>query len=137
MQTTDVSCAVIVHGGMVLAANRGQNVSNSGQWEFPGGKPKDDEQPKDCVVRRVQEELNLNIQVVDELKPYKVSVSESKQFNIHPFVAEIVNGTVELTNHSRAAWFMPIQLMSLAWPQSDLPIVEEIVGRVFRTGKVV
>ena len=137
MQTTDVSCAVIVREGMVLVANRSNAVSNSGQWEFPGGKPKAGEAPQDCVVRKVQEELNLNIQVVENLKPYSVAVSEDKEYKIHPFFAEIVNGTVELSHHSRAEWFMPVQLMSLAWPSSDLPIIEEIVGRIFQNGKIV
>ncbi len=137
MQTTDVSCAVIVREGMVLAATRNDKVSNSGLWEFPGGKPKVNESPEDCVVRRVQEELNLNIHVVDEIPPFKVAVSEQKQFNIHPFVAEILNGTVELSHHTKAEWFMPMQLMSLPWSQTDIPIIEEIVGRIFRNGKIV
>ncbi len=137
MQTTDVSCAVIVRGGMILAANRGATVSNAGKWEFPGGKPKEGEAPSECVVRRVQEELNIDINVVDELSPYKVNVSADKEFQIHPFVAEIVDGTVELTHHSRAEWFMPMQLMSLAWPQTDLPIIEEIMGRIITKGRIV
>ena len=137
MQTTDVSCAVIVREGMILVANRSSNLSNGGRWEFPGGKPKENELPQDCVVRRVQEELNLNIQVVDKFQPFMVSVDSNKEFNIHPFVAQIVDGSVELSHHSRAEWFMPMQLMGLAWPESDLPIIEEIVGRIFRDGKIV
>ena len=135
-QIIDVSCAVIVREGMILAANRNERVSNSGAWEFPGGKPQKGESPVDCVVRRVQEELNLSIHVVDELKTFMVQASEEKSYKIYPFLAEIVNGSVELTHHSRAEWFMPMQLMSLAWPESDLPIIDEIVGRIFKTGKI-
>ena len=137
MQTTDVSCAIIVREGMILAANRGSSLSGAGKWEFPGGKPKQGEAPKDCVVRRVREELNININVLDELKPYEVPVDAEKLFRIHPFVAEVDDGTVELSHHSRAEWFMPMQLMTLAWPQSDLPIIEEIVGRIFKNGRIV
>lgn len=137
MQTTDVSCAVIVREGMILAANRSSSVSNSGSWEFPGGKPLANETPQDCVVRRVREELNLSINVVDKLTPFTVRMNEEKTFNIHPFVAEINNGNVELTHHSRAEWFMPMQLMGLAWPETDLPIIDEIVSRIFKNGKIV
>lgn len=137
MQTTNVSCAVIVREGLILAANRSENVSNSGQWEFPGGKPQEGETPRDCVVRRVREELNVNINVLDQMNPFKVEVSDDKAFNIYPFVAEIVDGKFELTSHSKAEWFLPMQLMSLAWPETDLPIIDEIVGRIFRNGKIV
>ncbi len=135
-QATDVSCAVIVRQGMILAANRNESVSNSGAWEFPGGKPKPDETPEECVIRRVHEELSLSIHVVDKIEPYTVETASGKVFNIHPFVAEIVNGQVELNLHSRAEWFMPMQLMSLAWPETDLPIIDEIVGRIFKNGKI-
>lgn len=137
MQTTDVSCAVIVSQGMILAANRGEQVSNSGIWEFPGGKPKKGETPEDCVVRRVREELNLNINILDAMNSFTVQTTQDKSYTIHPFFAEIANGSIELTHHSRAEWFMPMQLMSLAWPETDLPIIDEIVGRIFKTGKIV
>lgn len=136
MQTTDVSCAVIVREGMILAANRGSQVSNSGAWEFPGGKPREGEAPRECVVRRVKEELNLGIKVLDEMKSFSVETLD-RTFNIHPFLAEIENGNVELTYHSRAEWFMPMQLMSLAWPETDTPIIDEIVSRIFKNGRLV
>lgn len=122
---------------MILAATRGEHVSNSGAWEFPGGKPKEGESPRDCVVRRVQEELNLSINVVDELRKFSVKTSENRTFNIHPFLAEIVHGNIELGNHSRAEWFMPMQLMGLAWPETDVPIIDEIVSRIFKNGRLV
>lgn len=138
IETQDVSCAVIVRHGMVLAANRGTTVSHSGSWEFPGGKPHEGETPVECVVRRVNEELKIKIEVVDKIEPFEVSLpNESRRFRMHPFLAHIVDGKVELSHHSKAEWFLPMQLMALAWPETDLPIVEEVVGRIFRTGKIV
>lgn len=120
-----------------MAANRGVNVSHSGEWEFPGGKPHANEDPRQCVVRRVQEELNLNINVLDAIKPYNITTPDKKSFRMHPFLAEIVGGKVEISHHNRVEWFLPMQLMSLAWPDSDVPIIDELVGRIFRNGKIV
>jgi len=136
MNKTHVTCAVIVKNGMVLAANRGETVSNSGQWEFPGGKAKENETYENCIVRRVYEELGLNITVCEALNSFEVQVSDGKIFEMHPFLTEVVDGRAILVNHSRAEWFMPIQLMRLAWPQTDMPIVEEIVSRVMMNGKI-
>lgn len=137
MQVTDVSCAIIVREGMILAAKRNDSVSHSGQWEFPGGRPMDGEAPQECVVRRVREELNVEVEVADRIVPYEVAVGNEKQYRIFPFVARIVDGSFELSHHSKAEWFMPMQLMSLAWPDTDLPIIDEIVGRIFRNGRIV
>lgn len=136
METTSVTCAVIIKNGMVLAANRSEAVSHSGRWEFPGGKVREDESYEDCIVRRVHEELGLNIKVCEALTPFVVEDGD-KKFEMHPFFTEVVDGRAILVNHSRAEWFMPIQLMRLAWPQSDIPIVEEIVSRVMMNGKII
>lgn len=132
----DVACAVIVRNGMIMAANRGDSVSNAGVWEFPGGKPANGETFEACVVRRVMEEMNLNIRVLDAMPSYDV-VSGGREFTMHPFFAEIVGGRPILMGHSRAEWFMPIQLMRLAWPATDIPIIEEVVNRIMKQGRIV
>lgn len=134
----DVACAIIIRNGMVLAARRGEELSNSGAWEFPGGKPVGGESPRECAIRRVREELEINIRVKEELSAYEVvsGTNSEKVFVIHPFIAEIEDGKVMLHGHSYVAWFMPIQLMGLAWPPSDMPIIDNIVERILQTGKI-
>lgn len=132
-----MSIAVIVREGMILAANRGDSVSNSGQWEFPGGKPMKGESPEDCVVRRVKEELSVDISIIDKMDAYNVETSQNKTFRIYPFFAEVGDGKFVLSLHSKAEWFSPMQLMSLAWPETDLPVIDEIVNRIFVKGRLV
>ncbi len=133
----DVACAVIIRNGMVLAARRGEELSNSGSWEFPGGKPQEGETPRECAVRRVKEELDINICIKEDLPSYEVNNDKNdKTFVIHPFLAEIEDGKVMLHGHSYVAWFMPIQLMGLAWPPSDMPIIDGLVDRILQTGKI-
>ena len=136
MEKTSVTCAIIIKNGMVLAANRNETVRNAGQWEFPGGKPKDGETNEECVIRRVSEELGLNIRICEAMKSFEVKHSEGRVYEMHPYFSEVVDGRAVLVAHSRAEWFMPIQLMRLAWPSTDLPIIEEIFSRVMTTGKI-
>ncbi|MCF0190294.1 MAG: NUDIX domain-containing protein [Marinilabiliaceae bacterium] len=136
MEKQDVACAVIIRNGMIMAAKRGEEQSNSGMWEFPGGKPAGGESAESCVVRRVKEELDLNIRVTSELPTFEVDQSENKRYVIHPFTAEIEDGKVMLKGHSYVAWFMPIQLMGLAWPPTDIPIIDNLVDRVMQTGRL-
>ncbi len=133
----DVACAVIVRNGMILATCRGANVSHAGRWEFPGGKPKEGESADKCVVRRVNEELGLEIAIRDTIEPYEVVSRENKHFVMHPFIVEMTDGHIRLENHDRAEWFLPIQLMQLAWPPTNTPIIDEIVQRIITKGCII
>lgn len=137
MEKVCVTCAVIVKNGMVLAASRGESVGNAGRWEFPGGKPNAGESFDDCIVRRVKEELGLNIRICEAMPAYDVKADDNRIFEMHPYFVEVVDGIAVLVNHSRAEWFMPVQLMRLAWPQTDLKIIEEIFQRAMMNGKVI
>ena len=58
-----VTAALIEHDGNVLLARRPSGVPYAGYWEFPGGKLEEGEDPADCVVREVREELGIGISV--------------------------------------------------------------------------
>jgi A/G-specific adenine glycosylase len=50
--------------GQVLIDKRPQSGLLGGLWEFPGGKVEPNETIADCVVREIQEELGINIEVL-------------------------------------------------------------------------
>ena len=138
MDITKVTCAVIVKNGMVLAASRnGEGLANVGKWEFPGGSPKEGESCEACVIRRINETLGLNINIIETLKSFTIEGEDGRTFEMHKFICDVVDGRAILTKHSRAEWFMPIQLMRLAWPQSDIPIIDEIISRVMMNGRII
>ena len=58
-----VSAAILTHAGQVLIARRAPGDPMVGLWEFPGGKIEIDETPQQCLVRELQEELNLQVAV--------------------------------------------------------------------------
>ena len=47
----------------ILIVRRGPKQSNAGFWEFPGGKVEPQETPQQALVREIQEELSLSIEV--------------------------------------------------------------------------
>lgn len=137
MEHSIVCCAVIVNHGLVLVVNRGKAISHAGTWEFPGGKPREGETMETSVVRRVHEELDINIEVVGSIEPYVETALSGKEIEMHAFYARIVGGRLKLFEHQRAEWFAPSQLMQLAWPATDIPIIEDIVDRITKQGKIV
>ena len=58
-----VTCALINRGKDILLAQLGSGSSHPFQWEFPGGKINPGETAVECVIREIQEELNIEIKV--------------------------------------------------------------------------
>ena len=49
--------------GKLLIAQRPAGKHGALKWEFPGGKVEQDEDPRDCLVSEVKEELGVEISV--------------------------------------------------------------------------
>ena len=58
-----VTAAIIMHQGRLLLTRRRADVPYPLLWEFPGGKVEPDEDPRDCIVRELKEELAMDIAV--------------------------------------------------------------------------
>jgi len=58
-----VTAAIIVHEGKVLLTRRKADVPYPLLWEFPGGKVEQAEDPRDCIVREIREELAIQVSV--------------------------------------------------------------------------
>jgi 8-oxo-dGTP diphosphatase len=131
MRFTEVACAVIVHEGLILATRRAPGMDHAGLWEFPGGKLHPNESYEDCLVREIKEELNVTVRIIGKLEPSEFDYP-NKRIRLVPFWAEIVDGNIQSFEHDRVEWFAPSQLMRLAWPGADMPIVEQVIASFAR-----
>ena len=131
MRFTEVTCAVIVRDGLILATRRGKDMNHAGLWEFPGGKLHPGETYEECLIREIKEELNVTVRITGELVPSEFQYPQ-KRIKLIPFWAEIVEGTLYSVEHDRVEWFSPSQLMRLAWPGADMPIVEQVIAHFVR-----
>ncbi|WP_297338111.1 (deoxy)nucleoside triphosphate pyrophosphohydrolase [Algoriphagus sp.] len=120
-----VSCALIVQDGLVLAVKRSKKMDLAGFWEFPGGKVERDENPTQCLVREIKEELDLTIELVSKLTPV-IFDYPGKQVELIPFLARIKSGKILLREHENAAWLGQNELFKLNWAPADIPIVQEL-----------
>ncbi|MBW3467222.1 (deoxy)nucleoside triphosphate pyrophosphohydrolase [Arthrospiribacter ruber] len=126
-----VTCAIIVHKGRVLAAQRSEKMHLSLKWEFPGGKVESSENEEECLIREVKEELNLDIDVLEKLSPNVHQYPKKKKIVLIPFLCHYKGGELSLKEHKSAAWLSPSELLNLDWAEADIPIVEEFI-KLFR-----
>jgi 8-oxo-dGTP diphosphatase len=63
MKTVIVTAALIIEQGKILVTQRKEDSSHGLLWEFPGGKVKEGEEPREALRRELKEELDVEVEV--------------------------------------------------------------------------
>ncbi len=123
-QNINVTCAIIERDGLVLAAQRSEVMSLPLKWEFPGGKIRQGESPKECLLREIDEEMGVKVSITYPPKPstYKYP---SVMVTLYPFVCHLKKGEPEPLEHAALQWLPMGQLHTLDWAEADIPVLDE------------
>jgi mutator protein MutT len=121
---TDVVCALIERGGLILLAQRPEGKRLAGLWEFPGGKVERDERPIDALHRELAEELGCRVTIIQSGPPV-THTYDWGSIRLHPFLCQLPLGNAEPIPHEHTAviWVSPGDLLSYPLAPADVPIV--------------
>src|SRR6056297_3596411 len=99
----NVTAAVIVKDGKVLAARRAPGKHLEGYWEFPGGKLEPLETPENCLERELTEEFAIRSKVgafiAESVYDYGTKIVRLLAFEV-----EHISGEFKLTDHDELRW---------------------------------
>ncbi|HBV97695.1 MAG: hypothetical protein JL50_03370 [Peptococcaceae bacterium BICA1-7] len=125
MKTFIVTAAVITHGGRVLITRRKEDASRGLKWEFPGGKLEEGEDPEDCIVREIREEIDIDIEV-DRI--YKAIMHRYPETNILllAYLCRHVGGSPVPLECSDIQWAPVQRLMDYDLAEADIPIARKL-----------
>ena len=108
--------------GRILLARRTDGRDLAGLWEFPGGKREPGESPEQALVRELQEELGITVQV----GPPLINVpQEYPDKRLHLDVRHVTawTGVPRGIEGQALAWITPDKLPSYNMPPADRPVV--------------
>lgn len=125
----EVCCAIILKEDKVLAVQRGPESSHPFLWEFPGGKIQANETAIQCIIREIQEELKVEIEVLNEFSSVEYNYV-TKQIHLIPFVCRIISGEIYLTEHLAKQWFTFKAWKSIDWAEADRQLIIENEDRL-------
>ena len=122
---TEVTCAIIIKNGQVLATQRSEQMPHPLKWEFPGGKVKAGESPEYCIKREILEELGVRV-IVRQLLPSVRHVYDTHTIKLIPFICSVDKGKISLSEHKSYRWLPAEHLSSVDWLDADIEVIKSL-----------
>ncbi len=113
----------------IFATEKGYG-NYQGKWEFPGGKIEPGESPEEALIREIQEELDVRVEIGPELGRVDYHYPEF-HVQMSCYFCRIAQGNIVLKEASDAKWLGKDDLFSVDWLPSDRSLIkrlEEIMG---------
>ena len=122
---TEVTAAILIKDKKILIARRKASDNQGGKWEFPGGKIKADETPRQCLIREMKEEFGINVSV-GEFFGESTYRYEHGTIKLLAFQTSWIDGQFMLNAHADFRWVSPSQLGDFDFAEADIPLVEKV-----------
>ena len=98
-------------------------------WEFPGGKPKDENESLEvCLAREILEELGIVIKVREFFYASSYDYANGIKIDLHAFHCDYVSGEIQKIEVKDFKWLTLAEMGNYEMPESDLPIVEKLIS---------
>lgn len=123
----DVVAGVITDvTGRILLARRTDGRDLAGLWEFPGGKREPGETPEQALIRELDEELGIQVEVGEPV----IAVPQRyphKRLRLDVRRIERWRGKPRGNEGQALAWVPPAKLPTYSMPPADRPVVAALL----------
>ena len=128
MKTIKVVAAVICDSlentTKIFATARGYGEFK-GKWEFPGGKLEVGETSQQALIREIQEELDVKIEVSELIDTIEYDYP-TFHLSMDCFRCVVVDGEIILKEAEAARWLDKDELYSVDWLPADIALIEKL-----------
>lgn len=124
-QTIRVVAGFVIKNGTILVAQRSQNMSSAGKWEFPGGKVEVGESDESAIVRELREELDVTVcphEIVGEV----LDSSSDPQIHLIGIRCTLESGVPRALEHAQVRWMHPEALADLDLCRTDIALLRKL-----------
>ncbi|MEK6774773.1 MAG: (deoxy)nucleoside triphosphate pyrophosphohydrolase [Bdellovibrionota bacterium] len=110
----------------ILLVQRAKGDSGEGLWEFPGGKIEIGESKNQALMREIDEELNLQIEIIESLGEL-VHHYPLVAVQLEIFISKIKSGDLILREHQAKKWIRPEEILETELLEADRPFVQRLI----------
>ena len=117
--------------GKLLIAQRPAGKHGALKWEFPGGKLEADEDPKDCLVREIKEEMDVEVSV-DRVAEVLYHRYPDRAVLLLFYFCKYVRGDVRTIECADFAWADATKLTDYDFLSADLDLIQRLASGELR-----
>ena len=119
-----VICDSLVNTTKIFATAKGYGEFK-GKWEFPGGKLEAGETSQQALIREIQEELDVKIEVSELIDTIEYDYP-TFHLSMDCFLCVVVDGEIILKEAEAARWLDKDELYSVDWLPADIALIEKL-----------
>jgi 8-oxo-dGTP diphosphatase len=123
---TVVAAVIRDSGGYILLTQRPDASHMGGLWEFPGGKVDDGEGPEEALVRELDEELGIGVEIGDPIT-FAVHREPGLRILLLFYAATISRGEPEPREEQAIVWVPASRLDQYPTPPADARLVRQLM----------
>ena len=128
-----VVAGLILQNNKLLICQRPNFKDHPLNWEFPGGKIKNDETNEEALIREINEELSINIINYEELISYNFNYKDlNKKVFIYFYLVNNFSGKVINNFHKELKWIEIKDIREYDFLEGDLKIIDHISSNDFK-----
>jgi mutator protein MutT len=124
-RVTDVAAGLIFRDGKLLIALRHDDAHLGGLWEFPGGKLEPGETFEQCLVRELNEELGIEVEV-RELMETDTHTYPERTVRLKFFRCDWKANEPKALGCADFRWVTAGQLKDFEFPAADAVLIERL-----------
>ena len=125
----DVVAAIILINDTVLIDKRPKEGLLGGMWEFPGGKIEKGENHPDAIIREIQEEIGITVNIGELFGIYKHAYTHFS-VTVFSYFVEIESGKPRALEVEKIAWVNISDLQEYPMGKVDRNISDDLKNRM-------
>jgi 8-oxo-dGTP diphosphatase len=130
MKHLEVVAGIIEFDGKILCLQRdaGKYDYTSYKFEFPGGKVEPGESNCQALMRELNEEIAMDINIGEQ--DFFMTVHHMYpdfEITLHSFLCRVNDSIFTLKEHKSFVWLNKMDLLRIDWAAADLPIVKKLM----------
>lgn len=128
MSKKSIAC-IAFNGKKVFIARRNPVGQMGGRWEFPGGKVEEGETDQQSIIRELEEEFGVKVQVGQKIAQACFK-HDGDDFSLHAYLVTLPHDGMSekfiLTEHTEYRWAELSEIPTLNFVDSDLLIYPQV-----------
>jgi 8-oxo-dGTP diphosphatase len=125
-----VSAGLIFKNNSLLITQRPAGKHGAFKWEFPGGKVEDDEDPRKCLEREIQEELGIKVKAENVIETIHHRYPDRSVLLLF-YRCQWISGEPQPIECNAIAWSDPAHLAEYDFLEADLDFIRRLAQKSF------